>query len=58
VGRRVLELARGLVPAGRPLWLFTAVGGPADRAAAVAGWDLDHTASDWILQLDPSPDHA
>jgi len=51
VGRRMLELARGLVPAGRPLWLFTAAGGSADRAAAGAGWDLDHTAADWILDL-------
>ncbi|HYN18073.1 MAG TPA: hypothetical protein VEY96_08320, partial [Actinomycetes bacterium] len=50
-GRRVLELAAGLVPAGRPLWLFTAAGGSADRAAAAAGWDLDHTATDWILDL-------
>ena len=58
MGRRVLELARGLVPAGRPLWLFTAAGGSADRAAAAAGWELDHTASDWILDLDPPPDHA
>ena len=47
----MLELARGLVPAGRPLWLFTAAGGSADRAAAGAGWDLDHTATDWILDL-------
>jgi GNAT superfamily N-acetyltransferase len=52
VGRRILELARGLVPAGRPLWLFTMAGGSADRAAAAAGWDLDHTASDWILDLE------
>jgi ribosomal protein S18 acetylase RimI-like enzyme len=51
-GRRMLELARGLVPAGRPLWLFTQAGGSADRAAAAAGWDLDHTASDWILGLE------
>jgi GNAT superfamily N-acetyltransferase len=52
VGRRMLELASGLVPAGRPLWLFTAAGGSADRVAATAGWELDHTAADWILQLD------
>jgi GNAT superfamily N-acetyltransferase len=52
VGRRVLELAAGLVPAGRPFWLFTAAGGSADGAAAGAGWDLDHTAADWILDLD------
>jgi ribosomal protein S18 acetylase RimI-like enzyme len=53
VGRRMLDLAAGLVPAGRPLWLFTAAGGSADRAAAGAGWALDHTASSWILDLDP-----
>jgi GNAT superfamily N-acetyltransferase len=53
LGRRMLELARGLVPAGRPLWLFTAAGGSADRAAAAAGWSLDHTATDWIKDLNP-----
>jgi GNAT superfamily N-acetyltransferase len=53
LGRRMLALARGLVPAGRPLWLFTAGGGSADRTAAAAGWTLDHTATDWILDLDP-----
>jgi GNAT superfamily N-acetyltransferase len=52
VGRRVLELAAGLVPAGRPLWLFTAAGGSAERAAAAAGWALAHTATDWILDLE------
>jgi GNAT superfamily N-acetyltransferase len=52
VGRRMLELARGLVPAGRPLWLFTTAGGSADRAAAASGWSLDHAATDWILDLD------
>jgi GNAT superfamily N-acetyltransferase len=52
VGRRMLALAAGLVPAGRPLWLFTRAGGPADQAAAGAGWALDHTAADWILDLD------
>lgn len=52
VGRRMLEGAGGLVPAGRPLWLFTKAGGSADRAAAGAGWSLDHTAADWILHLD------
>jgi hypothetical protein len=57
-GRRMLELARGLVPAGRPLWLFTAADGPADRAAAGGGWSLDHTATDWILDLDPPPSRA
>jgi GNAT superfamily N-acetyltransferase len=55
LGRRMLELARGLVPAGRPLWLFTADGGAADRTAAAAGWTLDHTATDWILDLDAWP---
>jgi ribosomal protein S18 acetylase RimI-like enzyme len=54
VGRRMLELARGLVPAGRPLWLFTAAGGGGDRTAAASGWALDHTADDWLLDL---PDH-
>ena len=53
VGRRMLDLAGGLVPAGRPLWLFTKAGGSADRAAAAAGWTLDHTATDWILELEP-----
>jgi GNAT superfamily N-acetyltransferase len=53
VGRRMLELAAGLVPAGRPLWLFTQAGGPGDRAAAAAGWTLDHTATDWMLDLPP-----
>jgi ribosomal protein S18 acetylase RimI-like enzyme len=52
VGRRMLELARGLVPAGRPLWLFTQAGGSADRAAAAAGWEPDHAATDWMLDLD------
>ena len=58
LGRRMLELAAGLVPTGRPLWLFTAAGGSADLAAAGAGWSLDHTASDWILDLDPPPNRA
>jgi ribosomal protein S18 acetylase RimI-like enzyme len=53
VGRRMLDLAGGLVPAGRPLWLFTKAGGSADRAAAGAGWAFDHTAADWILELEP-----
>jgi GNAT superfamily N-acetyltransferase len=52
LGRRMLELARGLVPSGRPLWLFTQAGGAADRTAAAAGWALDHTATDWLLGLD------
>jgi GNAT superfamily N-acetyltransferase len=51
VGRRMLELAPGLVSEGRPLWLFTEHGGGADRAAAAAGWQLAHTAEDWLLDL-------
>jgi GNAT superfamily N-acetyltransferase len=51
LGRRMLELARGLVPARRPLWLFTQQGGAADRTAAAAGWTLDHSATDWMLDL-------
>jgi GNAT superfamily N-acetyltransferase len=53
LGRRMLELSRGLVPAGRPLWLFTKAGGAGDRAAAAAGWTLDHRATDWMLELTP-----
>jgi len=53
LGRRMLELASGLVPAGRPLWLFTQAGGPGDRTAAAAGWMLDHRATDWMLDLPP-----
>jgi GNAT superfamily N-acetyltransferase len=53
LGRRMLELARGLVPAGRPLWLFTQAGGAGDRTAAAAGWTLDHGADDWMLDLPP-----
>jgi len=55
-GRRMLELAPGLVPAGRPLWLFTKLGGAGDRTAASAGWELTHTADDWMLDLEPGPD--
>ncbi len=50
-GRRMLELAPGLVPEGRPLWLFTERGGGGDRASASAGWDLAYTAEDWVLRL-------
>jgi hypothetical protein len=50
-GRRMLALAPGLVPAGRPLWLFTKLGGAGDRAAAAAGWALTHTAENWMLDL-------
>jgi GNAT superfamily N-acetyltransferase len=52
LGRRVLELARGLVPAGRPVWLSTDAGGRADRAAAAAGWQASHTTASWVLHLD------
>ncbi len=52
LGRRMLELASGLVPAGRPVWLSTDPEGPAGRAAAAAGWELSHTTSSWILHLD------
>ena len=51
LGRRVLERAPGLVPAGRPLWLFTQRGGRADRAAEQAGWERSHTAQDWLRPL-------
>jgi ribosomal protein S18 acetylase RimI-like enzyme len=53
VGRRMLGLVGGLLAAGRPLWLFTKAGGSADRAAGGVGWALDHTAADWILELEP-----
>jgi GNAT superfamily N-acetyltransferase len=53
LGRRMLELTRGLVPAGRPLWLFTQAGRAADRTAAAAGWTHDHAATDWLLDLEP-----
>jgi len=52
LGRRMLELARGLVPAGRPVWLSTEAGGRADRAAAAAGWQASHTSASWVLHLD------
>jgi len=55
-GRRMLELAPGLVPAGRPLWLFTELSGGGDRTAAAAGWELAHTAENWMLDRDPGPD--
>jgi hypothetical protein len=55
LGRRMLELARGLVPAGRLVWLSTDAGGRADRAAAAAGWQASHTTASWILHLnDPA----
>ncbi len=51
LGRRMLELAPGVVTQGRPLWLFTERGGGGDRAAAAAGWELSYTAEDWVLRL-------
>jgi hypothetical protein len=51
VGRRMLELAPGLVSEGRPLWLFTGREGGADRASAAAGWQLAYAAEDWLLDL-------
>jgi hypothetical protein len=50
-GRRMLQLAPGLVPAGRPLWLFTGRGGGGDAIAAKAGWEPSHTAENWIRDL-------
>jgi hypothetical protein len=48
-GRRMLELAPGLVPERRPLWLFTERGGGGDAiATAAAGWEPSHTAENWI----------
>jgi hypothetical protein len=52
LGRRMLELAKGLVPAGRSVWLSTEAGGRADRAAAAAGWQASHTSASWMLHLD------
>jgi hypothetical protein len=55
VGRRMLELARGLVAAGRPLWLATDVVGAGQRAAAAAGWTAAHRTGHWLLELDGAP---
>ncbi len=55
VGRRMLELAPGLLSEGRPLWLFTERGGGGDRGAAAAGWESAYTAEDWLLDLSSSP---
>ncbi len=52
LGRRMLELARDVVAAGRPVWSSTEAGGQADRAAAAAGWEVSHTAASWMLHLD------
>ena len=54
LGRRLTELAAGLVPAGRPLWLFTELDGAGDRTAAAAGWARNHTADNWLLDLEPA----
>jgi GNAT superfamily N-acetyltransferase len=51
VGRRMLELAPGLVPQGRPLWLSSDRSGPGVRAAAAAGWSAAHTAAHWLAGL-------
>jgi len=50
-GRRMLELAPGLISQGRPLWLFSQRGGGGDRGAGAAGWELAYTAEDWLLDL-------
>jgi GNAT superfamily N-acetyltransferase len=55
VGRRLLESAEALLPSGRPLWLFTELDGPGDRTAEAAGWVRNHTAEDWLLDLEPPP---
>jgi hypothetical protein len=55
VGRRMLELARGLVAVGRPLWLATDVTGAGQRAVAAAGWTAAHRAGHWLLDLDGPP---
>jgi len=48
----MLELAPGLLPEGRPLWLFTELGGGGDATAAgTRGWEPSHTADDWMLDL-------
>jgi hypothetical protein len=55
IGRRMLALARGLVAAGRPLWLATDVNGAGQRAAAAAGWAAAHRTGHWLLDLDGPP---
>jgi hypothetical protein len=55
IGRRMLALARGLVAAGRPLWLATDVRGAGQRAAAAAGWAAGHRTGHWLLDLDGQP---
>jgi GNAT superfamily N-acetyltransferase len=56
VGRRMLELAPGLVAEGRPLWLSTDAVGRANRAAAAAGWTEAYRAGHWLLDMRPAPD--
>ncbi len=48
VGRRMLELAPGLVAEGRPLWLSTDADGAAVRTAAAAGWSASHRDGHWL----------
>ena len=55
VGRRMLELARGLLPEGRPLWLSSDRTGPGVRAAAAAGWAAAHLTGHWLAGLDGRP---
>jgi GNAT superfamily N-acetyltransferase len=55
LGRRMLELAPGLVSRGQPLWLFTGRGGGGDRSAGAAAWQLAYTAEDWLLDLPLEP---
>jgi GNAT superfamily N-acetyltransferase len=58
LGRRMLELAPGLVSQGQPLWLFTERGGGGDRSAAAAAWQLAYTAEDLLLGLPAEPPGA
>jgi GNAT superfamily N-acetyltransferase len=48
VGRRMLELAPGLVAEGRPLWLSTDADRAAVRTAAAAGWSASHRDGHWL----------
>jgi GNAT superfamily N-acetyltransferase len=51
-GRHMLELAPGLVPERRPLWLFTERGGGGDAIATAADrWEPSHTAENWMRDL-------
>jgi hypothetical protein len=52
VGQELLRLATGLVPPGRPLWLFSARDEAGDRTAQAAGWRRDHEAENWLLDID------